>query len=344
MTPFLLPLLCDPVSREPLDLEEAVRDSNGHVVTGRLTTRSRTRSYPIVAGIPRFVEDRERRSTVDSFGDEWNYFNFVDFKVNWLAHTVANTFGSTEAFRDRVIVDAGGGSGAQTLWMLESGARHVITLELSHSVDDVVRHNLGPSGFRNFDVVQCSIDAPPLRSHSIPGIVLCHNVIQHTASVERTARALFDLVADGGEFVFNCYSTNDSTPLRWLRFHCVYSPLRAILRRMPFGIRLAYARAVAAARLAPVAGTLLEKANLCVQGDVPAVEGESGLHRLRRRFRATTLNTFDAYGAHAYQHHKSDVEIRSLIAELQPDASRILNVDRYFSRPQPFGCALRVRR
>jgi SAM-dependent methyltransferase len=228
--------------------------------------------------------------------------------------------------------------------MLQSGSRHVILLELSHAVDDVILRNLRPSGFRNFDVVQCSIDAPPLRSRSIDGIVICHNVIQHTPSVERTATALYDLVAPGGEFVFNCYPTNDETPFRWLRFHGVYEPLRAVLSRVPFGVRLRYARAMAAARLVPGLGTLLEKSMITFQGDVPVVAGEGRLSRLRRRYRVTALNTFDWYGGHAYQHHKSEKELRALVAALQPDPERILNIEAYFTRPAPIGAALRVRR
>jgi uncharacterized protein YbaR (Trm112 family)/SAM-dependent methyltransferase len=343
MTPFLLPLLCDPETREPLVLSEATHDARGDITSGKLTAVGARRTYRIERGIPRFVEPSGQRS-VKSFGEEWNHFNFTAFKAHWLNHTVASTFGSTEAFRDKVVVDAGGGSGAQTLWMLESGARHVVMLELSDSVDDVVARNLGPSGFRNVDVVQCSIDAPPLRSRSIDGIVICHNVIQHTPSVERTARALFDLVGPGGEFVFNCYPTNDETPLRWARFHLVYRPLREVLRRLPFAARLAYSHAMAAGREVPGAGVLLEKSGLCMQGDVPAVEGEGALAHLRRRYRATALNTFDWYGGHAYQHHKSEAELRALLAELQPDARRIGNVDRYFTRPPPVGIALRVQR
>ena len=50
---------------------------------------------------------------------------------------MANTFGTAEVFRGKVVVDAGAGSGAQAVWMLESGARHVILLDLSHAVDGV---------------------------------------------------------------------------------------------------------------------------------------------------------------------------------------------------------------
>jgi len=124
----------------------------------------------------------------------------------------------------------------------------------------------------------------------------------------------------------------------------VYRPLRAVLSRMPFLVILAYARVMALLRLIPLLGMVLEKLHLVAQGDVPVVQGESWLARLKRRFRAASLNTFDAYGSHQFQHHKRDDEIRALVRQLQPDASRVMNADRYFLRPTPIGCALRVFR
>ena len=340
MTPFLLSVLCEPVTQASLQLIDPTYDARGHIMSGTLTTAA-GKTYPIINGVPRFV-DFVPAKTVESFGDEWNFFNFTDFKVNWLEHTVVNTFGSPAAFKDKILVDAGGGSGSQSRWFAEYRAKHVIVLELSHAVDGVIAKNLSP--FDNVDVIQCSIDAPPLRERSIEGIVYCHNVIQHTPSVEKTATALYGLVAPGGEFVFNCYALNTQGIVRWLRFYAVYKPLRAVLSKMPFQVIMAYASFVSALRLIPVLGELLEKSGMVVQGDVPAKPGESFLGRLKRRFKNARLNTFDCYGSHQYQHHKSEAEIRALVASLQPDASKVLNADRYYLRPPPIGCALRVYR
>lgn len=341
MTPNALEYLRDPVDQGELVLHDAVYDGNGMIASGVLVAAG-GREYPIVKGVPRFIVGGAAKESVTSFGDQWNYFNFASFKEHWLQHTVRNTFGSAEVFSGKVIVDAGGGSGAQTLWMLEAGAQHVFLLDLSASVDDVVRRNLGPSGFRNYDVIQCSIDAPPIRERSIGGLVICHNVIQHTPSVERTAEALYRLVADGGEFVFNCYPMNDSGVLRWIRFHLIYRTLRAMLSRMPFMVILAYAWLMGCLRLIPGLGYVLEKLQLCVQGDVPGTTGT--LNRIKRRFQATVLNTFDYYGGHSFQHHKTDEEMRELLSRLQPDSSKIGNLERYFRRPPPIACALRVAR
>jgi SAM-dependent methyltransferase len=340
MTPFLLDYIVDPETQAPLTLIDSVTDRDGNILSGELAAEN-GRRYPIINGIPRFI-DAVSTNTVESFGDEWNFFNFTDFKVNWLEHTVQNTFGSTDAFKGKLIVDAGGGSGAQTKWFAEYGASHVILMDLSHSVEEVVQQNL--VGLQNVDVIQCSIDNPPLQKQSIDGIVYCHNVIQHTPSVERTAQALFELLADGGEFVFNCYPLNDQGLLRWIRFHLVYSPLRFVLSKLPFRVILAYATLMAICRLIPGMGWLFEKSGLCVQGDVPHICAETVFQRLKRRFKATRLNTYDNFGAHSYQHVKSDDEIRALVNDLQPDQAKVLNTEQYFSRPQPIGCGLRLFR
>lgn len=340
MTPNLLNYLCEPITKLPLNLVDAVTDADGTIQSGVLVSPSGTR-YPIINGVPRFV-DYVPSTSVESFGDEWNYFNFTDFKVNWLKHTVANTFGSTDVFKGKLMVDAGGGSGAQTKWFAEYGARHVIMMDLSHSVDDVVQRNL--AGLKNVDVIQCSIDAPPLRDQSIDGIVYCHNVIQHTPSVEKTAQALYALVAPNGEFVFNCYPLIDQDLVRWVRFHMVYKPLRAVLSRMPFAVIMFYARLMALLRLLPGLGFLLEKSGFCMTGDVPILPAESQWSYIKRRFKNTHLNTFDWYGSHQYQHHKSDDEIRALLKAMQPDTTKVGNTDKYFLRNKPIGIALRVLR
>jgi len=340
MTPNLLQFLCEPITKAPLVLHDAQQDADGNIISGNLVTAAGQR-YPIINGIPRFV-DFVPTASVKSFGDEWNYFNFTDFKVNWLKHTVANTFGSTDAFQGKLIVDAGGGSGAQTKWFAEYGAKHVIMMDLSHSVDDVVKRNL--MGLKNVDVIQCSIDAPPLKDQSIDGIVYCHNVIQHTPSVERTAHALYALTALGGEFVFNCYRLNDQGLVRWVRWHLIYKPLRAVLSRMPFTIIMAYARLMAALRLVPGLGAILEKSMLCVMGDVPRIDGESAGQYHKRCFKNTSLNTFDWFGSHSFQHHKSEGAIRALVTAIQPDPTKVRNMEKFFLRPPKIGCALRVYR
>lgn len=138
MNPLLLDYLCDPVDRTLLRLDDASLDQAGRPASGRLVTVSGA-SYPIIDGIPRFAMLPDAREAVESLGDEWNYLDLVDIKQNWLIHTIANTFGSIDAFKGRMVVDAGADSGSQSRWIAEASARLVIALEIPHSVDGVMR-------------------------------------------------------------------------------------------------------------------------------------------------------------------------------------------------------------
>jgi len=69
---WLLDLLVCPECRGALELTVAERNGDA-VTTGTLTCSSR-HSFPIVSGIPRFVQhelNADQSRTRDSFGDEW---------------------------------------------------------------------------------------------------------------------------------------------------------------------------------------------------------------------------------------------------------------------------------
>lgn len=324
MTPYRCPV-CHTQVTQNLEL---LRCESGH-------------TFPMVRGIPRFVADIALSDTVGSFGDEWNTFNFAEFKQNWLLHTIKNTFGSTDVFRDKVVVDAGAGSGAQSMWIAEAGAKMVYALELSHSIDGPsVRDNVGR--LPNVQLIQCSIDNPPL-ADGIADIVYCHNVIQHTESVEKTAHALFRLVKPGGELVFNCYNYETGWGRGWKRLARAagYGVACGLVRRWPFWGRMAYAKTMAALRFVPGFGWALEGVLLMVRGDVPKA-GLTHWQWVQKAYTQGALNTFDMLGSHSYQHIKHESELRALVKALQPDPVLTLNVERMFQNPPPVGCAFRV--
>ena len=124
----------------------------------------------------------------------------------------------------------------------------------------------------------------------------------------------------------------------------VRKPLRDFLSRMPFAVIMLYSRSMATLSLIPGLGSFLEKAGVCMRGDIPRIPGETTLDRMKRSFKITSLNTFDWFGSHEYQHYKSEDEIRSLVTTLQPDSSKVRNLDKYFARPAYIGCALRIFR
>jgi uncharacterized protein YbaR (Trm112 family) len=331
----LLNYLCDPSDGSDLRLSAETVVINGRVETGDLVSANGA-IYPIRNGVPRFLPDTETSKSVTSFGDEWNHFNYDGFKANWLKHIAQGAFGSTDYFKGKLIVDCAAGSGMHTKWMSEYGASHIIALELSHSVDGVMQENL--RGIDNVDIVQCSIDAPPIKPHSIDGLVICNAAIQHTPSVKKTAEALWRMVGPGGELSFSCYLKYPDDPVWMARWLLVATPLRAILSRCSFDTILGYAKLMARLRMIPVIGPLLEKAQFVIRGDVPP-----GEHYQERLLSQSVLNTFDWYGSHQYQHHMSAAQLATICHGLDPKPSEILNLDAYYKRPLPPGLPLRLK-
>ena len=113
---------------------------------------------------------------------------------------------------------------------------------------------------------------------------------------------------------------------------------------MPFKVILFYSTIGAILRQVPILGYFLEKTLIVIQGDVPKIDNETFIQKIKRRYKSARLNTFDAYGSHSHQHNKSDAEILGLAVSMQSDQSKIKNIDKYFSRPRPAGTALRLFR
>src|SRR5262249_34523909 len=153
--------------------------------------------------------------------------------------------------------------------------------------DDVMRRNL--ADLPNVDIVQCDIGEPPFKADALPGLVICHNVIQHTASVAVTARALYRITGRGGEVVFNCYPRNDQGLLRRLRWN-LYRGVRAVLSRSPEPVLRGYAWTMSRLVPLPGLGRLLTLSMLAMGAGVPP-----GPDVGARRKRQTYLNTYDAY-------------------------------------------------
>jgi hypothetical protein len=186
-------------------------------------------------------------------------------------------------------------------------------------------------------LVQCSIDSPPIKPHSIDGLVICNAAIQHTPSVKKTAETLWKMVAPGGELSFSCYLKYPRDPIWMARWLLVASPLRAILSRCSFNTILCYAKVMARLRMVPIIGPALEKAQFVVRGDVPPGERYRG-----RLYAQAVLNTFDWYGSHRYQHYLSAAELETICFGLEPRPAKVLNLEAYHRRPLPPGLPLRL--
>ena len=133
---------------------------------GWLHCRQCEARYPIVAGVPRFVSDHQpvegqNAKTVQAFGWQWQEFDHLhDFEMyqaqflDWI-YPIQPDF-----FRDKVVLDAGCGMGRFSLVSSHFGAKLVLAIDASHSVD-AARTNLKHRP--NVQVIQADLHHLPLR-------------------------------------------------------------------------------------------------------------------------------------------------------------------------------------
>jgi SAM-dependent methyltransferase len=214
MRPSLLEIVVDPVSGEPLELEQEQTEGD-EVLKGALVG-GEGRRYPVVEGVPRFVRagDAAQLETGASFGykwtktDSWGSPGMRAALHAWLSERYG--FATTEEMRRyfgsrQRILDAGCGAGfATSAWMDErwnDAGGEWVGVDISSAID-VARSTLGSFPATHF--VQADVMELPFRPASFD-VVFSEGVLHHTPSTERAFAALVPLLAEGGELMIYVY-------------------------------------------------------------------------------------------------------------------------------------------
>ena len=176
--------------------KEKLVPQNGHLVS------SSGEKFPVVKGIPRFVE---KDNYASAFGLQWTTFA----KTQLDSH---NQMGITRErlerclgfplsnLKDKTVLEVGCGAGRFTELLVKSGAL-VHSIDLSHAVD-ANRQNIGDQP--NYKIAQAGAYEIPFPDDAFD-VVICLGVIQHTPSPEKTIEALWKKVKPGGMVVIDHY-------------------------------------------------------------------------------------------------------------------------------------------
>ncbi|GAC1466219.1 MAG: hypothetical protein PVSMB7_11420 [Chloroflexota bacterium] len=133
--------------------------------TGTLICEGCSAEYPVVRGIPRMAGpavEVDKQRTADAFGLQWQEFEHVyenqagmeaEF-LDWVAPL------DTTFFKDKLVLDAGCGMGRFSVATAALGARRVVGVDLSDSVE-AARHF--SRDLRNVAIVQADIYRLPFR-------------------------------------------------------------------------------------------------------------------------------------------------------------------------------------
>ena len=197
--------------------------AGGAVIAEGTLTCASGHVFPIVRGIPRFVQhelNADQARTRDSFGHEWTrlYPEHGHTRPEWEAERdifLEYTRTVPSDFRGKLMLDAGCGNGRYAKLANDWGAR-VVAVDISAAVEIAVKNLAGRD---NVDVVQADLFKLPFRPATFDAAYSV-GVLHHTPDARGAFHAVQPLVKPGGFFSIFVhgqgnrvlYATN-----RWLR-------------------------------------------------------------------------------------------------------------------------------
>lgn len=165
MNPKFLKFLCCPNTKLSLSVKIFEIFKNGNIKSGKLINSNNTFSYPIINGIPRFVNSQEYLS---NFGFEWRKWSRIQFDSSNVGKIMQNhtneMFSKITEFEEsnikgKYILEFGCGSGRFMDVVLKKGG-FAIGIDMSSSVE-IAYKNLQKNN--NFLIVQGDILSPPFK-------------------------------------------------------------------------------------------------------------------------------------------------------------------------------------
>ncbi|OGR79581.1 MAG: hypothetical protein A3I11_04230 [Elusimicrobia bacterium RIFCSPLOWO2_02_FULL_39_32] len=202
-----LKFLVDPKTKEPLNLNITKKDGE-NILEGTLSSSSSI--YPIVRGIPRFL-DKEDKNDNKSFSYQWNKWPKIQFESEnkgkiMEGHTLKmweRITGVKEInLTDKLMIDFGCGSGRFIEIARMKGAR-VIGLDISDSVEASGRiFQKDP----NVLICQGDILKPPLKTEIADGIFSI-GTLHHTTDPKKGFEEMVKILKQGGWIATSVYTT-----------------------------------------------------------------------------------------------------------------------------------------
>ncbi len=198
MHPHFLDILACPSTGEPLTLNALECSPNGEIISGTLTSPS-GKHYPIIRGIPRFVNAQDYAA---SFGLEWSIWPRLQFEAENLGkpmeghttHMWETIVGTNESqIRGKLIAEFGCGSG-RFLDVVRRKGGIAVGIDLSSAVEQA-HQNLGDDP--NVLIVQGDVTQLPFRDKCFDG---CYSigVLHHIPDPISGMKSINQRLKDGG--------------------------------------------------------------------------------------------------------------------------------------------------
>jgi SAM-dependent methyltransferase len=205
------------------------RQDGEEVLEGQLTCRGCARSFPIVRGVPRFVQSGDYAAT---FGRQWHWFRTVQLDSHNGTRRSATEFHATTGWTaadmaGQRVLDAGVGAGRYAECAADLGAE-VFGVDLTEAVDAAFA-NL--SHRPNVHLAQADIFALPFRPDTFDRAYSI-GVLHHTPDTEQAFARVARSVRPGGQLAVYLYARYGPTAR-------VTDAIRQVTTRMPPRLLLA---------------------------------------------------------------------------------------------------------
>lgn len=192
----LLNMLACPVCGGEILMPYVSRYQGSEIIEAILSCKKCLREYKVKRGVPRFVDiskiEEEKLKTAKNFGWQWTHFTQVDGKyesqfLDWI-RPVKPSF-----FKGKTVLEAGCGKGRHTILAAKWGAREVVGVDLSESVEVAFEMT---RDFPNVHIVQADIFRLPFKR--VFDYAFSVGVVHHTPHPKRAFLSLVSKVKKGG--------------------------------------------------------------------------------------------------------------------------------------------------
>jgi SAM-dependent methyltransferase len=200
-------ILCCPKTGANLHLRVSEIFEDGSVKSGTLVNEEGTIQYPIVRGVPRFVDEE---LYAESFGYEWQKWSRVQFDSENVGGPMAGhtekmfdtiTGFSEEFLKGKMIVEFGCGPG-RFLDVVRRRGGITVGIDMSMAVESARENFKDDPGVL---IVQGDILNPPFRKNSFDAGYSI-GVLHHTPDPAKGLEKLFGVVKENGQVACSVYS------------------------------------------------------------------------------------------------------------------------------------------
>lgn len=167
------------------------------------------------------LNSEKANKTIDEFGKRWSkVYNRMGGLTSFLLPMIEPV--KRDFFRDKIIVDAGGGFGRLSKILLDYGARHVVLLDASDAV--LAAKEYLSDYLDKVTIIKCNLIMPPL-AEGVFDVFFCHGVLHHSGEPEKAIQRMSRTVApDKGSMILWVYAKEGNRVLsRMVKFVGLFS-------------------------------------------------------------------------------------------------------------------------